>query len=246
MLLYSTICQVLSTQLPGPGTLQIEQSLMFTTPTFAEEEMTVQVEVVQAWSDEGIAVLDTNIVHRDGRFACRGQTIVGQHLRHLSGRSESNSGYKTSESEEVKGLFIGQKDGATRTFRQEDLVEYAELTGDKNPLFTNTEYSRQAGLQDSMVPGGLLGGLFSYLLGTKLPGRGTNWLKQHLVFNRPAYVDEEIIAEVKIIRLRSEKRLVNLNTQCTRSTGEVICTGEALVLVQEMEDEGNRQSLTTH
>jgi acyl dehydratase len=79
-----------------------------------------------------------------------------------------------------------------------------------------------------------LGGLFSFLLGTRLPGRGTNWLKQRLVFPRPAYPGQEITARVEITRLRPEKELVNLRTTCTNPQGEIICDGEALVLVKDL------------
>ena len=89
----------------------------------------------------------------------------------------------------------------------------------------------QAELQ---VPGGLLGGLFSFLLGTRLPGRGTNWLKQRLAFPAPCYAGQEVTARVEIVRLRPEKDLVNLRTVCT-AAGRVVCEGEALVLVKDLE-----------
>jgi acyl dehydratase len=85
------------------------------------------------------------------------------------------------------------------------------------------------------VPGGLLGGLFSFLLGTRLPGRGTNWLKQRLVFPAPCYAGQEVTARVEIVRLRPEKDLVNLRTACTVPGGQVVCEGEALVLVKDLE-----------
>ncbi len=106
-------------------------------------------------------------------------------------------------------------------FTQNDLAEYASLAG--------------IAQTPRVVPEPLLGGVFSYLLGTKLPGRGTNYLKQHLEFPKPAFVGEEITATVEIIRLRPEKELVNLRTLCTNPRGEIVCAGEALVLVKDLE-----------
>ena len=104
-------------------------------------------------------------------------------------------------------LAVGQEARASRTFSAEDVAHYQQLSGDTGLNFGTADTS-------CAVPGPLLSGMFSDLLGTKLPGRGTNWLKQSLSFPAVAKVDEEITAVVKIIRLRPEKALVNLHTTC--------------------------------
>ena len=45
MFLYSTVCSLLGTRLPDPGRSQVEQELMFPSPTFAGEEVEIRVEV---------------------------------------------------------------------------------------------------------------------------------------------------------------------------------------------------------
>ena len=85
------------------------------------------------------------------------------------------------------------------------------------------------------MPGGLLGGLFSFLLGTRLPGRGTNWLKQRLVYpGARASPARKSPQRVEIVRLRPEKDLVNLRGACV-ADGRVVCEGESLVLVKDLE-----------
>ena len=120
----------------------------------------------------------------------------------------------------MKNLEIGQAATTKRTFTQNDLVEYASLAG--------------IAQMPRVVPEPLLGGVFSYLLGTKLPGRGTNYLKQHLEFPQPAFVGDELLATVEIVRLRPEKNLVNLRTTCANARGEIVCEGEALVFVKDV------------
>jgi 3-hydroxybutyryl-CoA dehydratase len=121
----------------------------------------------------------------------------------------------------MKQFEIGQSAKTKRLFTKSDLAEYAALTG--------------ASARNEVVPKPLLGGLFSYLLGTSLPGRGTNYLKQHLEFPAPAYIGEEITATVEIVRVRPEKNLVNLRTVCVNSRDEIVCEGEALVKVKDVE-----------
>ena len=114
-------------------------------------------------------------------------------------------------------------------------MEYAELTGDTNALFRDPAYAHRVGFDGCIVPGPLLSSLFSKLLGTELPGRGTNWLKQHLVFPAVAMVGDEIDATVEIVRLRPEKFLVNLHDECKDSTGKTVCRAESLVLVKDLQ-----------
>lgn len=131
----------------------------------------------------------------------------------------------------MKGLAVGQKASATRVFTAADVAGYRVLTGD-----VGLGFGDQTPRADAMaVPGPLLAGMFSDLLGTRLPGRGTNWLKQQLAFPSPAYLGETITAVVEIIRLRPEKELANLRTTCTNPAGQPVCTGEALVLVRDLQ-----------
>lgn len=120
-------------------------------------------------------------------------------------------------------LEMGMSVSVTQTFTDADREEYTALSGQRD----------EADEKGYRIPGPLIGGLFSYLHGTELPGRGTNYLKQHLEFPEPAYYGEELVATVEITRLRPEKALVNLETTCRTSDGRVVCTGEALVLAHD-------------
>jgi acyl dehydratase len=238
MLLYSTICRVLSTQYPGPGVLQIKQEMMFQNPTYTDTEITVKFEVIDVKLDEQRAEIRTVISLPDGKLACDGITLI--HLPGWKGGfpgiDESMASAGDSEAPTLKRLQIGQNAATKRIFSAEDLVEYTDLTKDTNPFFTDTDYTRRVGFKDRIIPGPLLSGMFSDLFGTKLPGRGTNWLKQNLHFPSAAYLGDEISARVEIIRLRPEKDLVNLRGTCTNSAGELVCQAQSLVLVKDLEE----------
>lgn len=233
MFLYSVVCGVLGTRLPGPGTMQLEQELMFPSPTYVGEEITIHLEVTKA--GEGLADLNTVVIRPDGSVGLQGRTLVRlPGVVDFGGFSRPPKSEHEAEEVSFKGLRIGQRAETRRTFTVQDLAEYADLTGDANPIFTDASYAQRMGLAGPMIPGGLHAGLFSYLLGTELPGRGTNYLKQRLEFVAPAYPNQELTATVEIIRLRPEKQLVNLSTICTNPSGEIVCHGEALVLVSDV------------
>lgn len=116
---------------------------------------------------------------------------------------------------------IGQTSKVTRTYTGADMADFA----------------RQAGLDGEApktVPGPLIGALFSYLLGVKLPGPGTNYLKQEMRFLADAPLGEALTASVTITRLRPEKHLVDLETVCETEGGIRVCEGRALVYVKDV------------
>jgi 3-hydroxybutyryl-CoA dehydratase len=116
---------------------------------------------------------------------------------------------------------IGQTASLTRAFSAAEVAEFNAAFADGAPPAAE-------------VPTGLVGGLISTLLGTTLPGRGTNWMKQMLCFAAVARIGEPLTATVEIVRLRPEKRLINLRTVCINAAGDLVCDGEALVLALEM------------
>ena len=125
----------------------------------------------------------------------------------------------------MKNLELGMSASCSRTFSEGDRKLFMKLSGEK---YQPDEAGKHP------IPEPLIGGLFSYLLGTELPGFGTNYLKQQMTFTGKGFYNETLTATVKITRLRPEKHLVNLETTCTNAAGKTICHGEALVLTKDV------------
>ena len=236
MLLYSTILQVLGERLPGPGTVQQSQALIFPSPTYVDEEISVELEVLALPTPKSVEI-STRIVRPNGEFGCDGKTVVtlpGGELPRVADSYEPKQYDDTAQTH--AGLELGQNASLQRTFSREELDRFLCLTGNENPVFSDIDYAHDRGFDDVLLPGGLLGGMISTLLGTRLPGRGTNWLKQSYHFLDPAHPGEEINASAEIIRLRPEKDLVNLRTTLRNAQDEKIVDGEALVWVSDLEN----------
>lgn len=116
-------------------------------------------------------------------------------------------------------MKTGDSASITRAFGACDVDDYAGLAGYTPP--------------QGEVPEPLINALYSCLLGVKLPGRGTNYLKQSSRFQRLPRVDEPLTATVTVTRLRPDKHLVDLKTECRDSDGELLCEGRALVYVED-------------
>ncbi|MCK5325892.1 MAG: hypothetical protein KAJ57_07780 [Woeseiaceae bacterium] len=119
-------------------------------------------------------------------------------------------------------LALGQSAEVTRSYSASDVEDYVALGG-----------HRPAG---DALPEPLVNALFSYLLGVRLPGQGTNYLKQEDDFVGSAKVGDQLRARVEITRLRPEKHLVNLLTTCDTADGRRVCEGQALVYVADVND----------
>jgi hypothetical protein len=117
-------------------------------------------------------------------------------------------------------MKIGDSAKVTRAFNMQDLQDYTGLSDHE--------------VSGDQVPEPLLGALFSYLLGVKLPGLGTNYLKQETRFPTIARLGETLTAKVEITRLRPDKQLVDLKTTCKGADGRLIANGRALVYVGDL------------
>jgi 3-hydroxybutyryl-CoA dehydratase len=127
-----------------------------------------------------------------------------------------------SEAISHKGMRVGDHAETRRSYAPDDIAIFHTLAGDPDTA-------------SESVPEPLVGALFSYLLGVKLPGFGTNYLKQELQFEQPVPVGVLLIARVEITRLRPDKNLVDLATTCRDESGIVYCRGRALVLAKDVE-----------
>jgi acyl dehydratase len=133
---------------------------------------------------------------------------------------------------ELLGLALGQSASATRAFTDQDLDEYVDLSGDRNPPVADRDAARAVGLADRMLPGPLLAAMLSGLLGTRLPGPGAGWVRQRLDFHCAAHPGEPLTASVTVTRLRRDRQLASLGCVLSAADGRSVATGEALVLVR--------------
>ena len=229
MFLYANLVRALGEI--APGAMQREQELMFPTPTYTGEIVRLDLAVTD--TSDGTARFSTDVVKLDGSSGCRGNALLV--ARGLNGLPAAAPPEQPPGGETWKGFAVGQSAALTRVYSRDDMNEYNDLLRETNPLYIDAAFGRSLGLRGAPLPGPLLGAMFSCLLGTELPGPGTNWLKQRFVFLRAAYPGDELVARVRIMRLRPEKELVNLRTWVTGPDGGLVCDGEALVWVSDVE-----------
>jgi 3-hydroxybutyryl-CoA dehydratase len=123
----------------------------------------------------------------------------------------------------------GQSAEMTKVITEEDILRFAEITGDRNPVHISEEFASQTRFGERIAHGILTAGLISAVIGTKLPGPGCLYLSQTLVFRAPVKIGDEITARAEVVEVTSGKRL-KLRTVCINQRQEVVLEGEAVVV----------------
>lgn len=128
-------------------------------------------------------------------------------------------------------LQIGQAAEFAKTITEADVVLYAGVTGDLNPVHIDQVEAEKSRFGGRIAHGMLSAGLISAVLGMRLPGPGTIYLEQTLRFTRPVRIGDTVTARVEVIELIEKRRRVRLATRCANQDGEVVLEGEALVML---------------
>lgn len=124
---------------------------------------------------------------------------------------------------------IGQSESLTKTFKDEDVLGFAKLSGDDNPIHLDDDFARQSIFKRRIVQGMLTGSLISALIANHLPGRGSIYLKQDLTFLKPVFIGDTITAIVTIQNIIVEKSLYFLETNCFNQNNELVISGSATI-----------------
>ena len=116
-------------------------------------------------------------------------------------------------------------------FSQEQVNQFAEVTGDKNPVHTNPDYAAKTMFKRPIMHGMLSASLFSKVFGTLFPGEGTIYLKQSLSFLKPMYVDTDYEAVFTVKEIIKDKNRAVIETVIKdKASGNVCTRGEAVVM----------------
>jgi 3-hydroxybutyryl-CoA dehydratase len=106
---------------------------------------------------------------------------------------------------------------------------YAGVTGDVNPAHIDEVYAGKTFFKTRIAHGMLLAGFISTVLGNRLPGHGTIYMKQELNFLGPVRIGDTVTARVEVVEIENEKNRVKLRTTCVNQDGTTVVDGEALV-----------------
>ena len=135
--------------------------------------------------------------------------------------------FKTCYFEE---LALGMRETYLKTVKNEDVIGFAELSGDHNPIHLSEHFARKTRFGGRIVHGLYTASLISAVIGMRLPGPGSIYISQSLNFRGPVKIGDVVAISVEVAELTEKGRRVRLHCECAVE-GQVVLDGEALLSV---------------
>lgn len=121
-----------------------------------------------------------------------------------------------------------------KTFKLSDVMDFLRMSNDNNKIHYEKEYAKNTTIfKGRILPGMLTASLIGGLI-TKNFGQGTIYLNQELNFVRPAYIDNEVIAEITITSKHVSKPIYYLKTTCYNEDMQELITGKAIIMISKI------------
>lgn len=129
---------------------------------------------------------------------------------------------------DFQDLSVGHEVTFSWQAKTQDIDEFADLSGDKNPLHMDGAYAQGHDFDGRVVHGFLLGAQVSGLIGMALPGRRCLLMEENLAFPKPVYVGDEVIFHGTVVETHDELSLIMLKVSAkisdkTVMRGRVTC-----------------------
>ncbi len=127
-------------------------------------------------------------------------------------------------------LSIGMQETISKTVLSSDVVGFAEISGDRNPIHLSEHFAAKTPFGTRIAHGLYTASLISAVLGTRLPGPGAVYLSQTLHFHAPVRIGDTVDVTVTVDELIERGHRAKLKCEC--KVGDLlVLDGEAVVKV---------------
>ena len=122
---------------------------------------------------------------------------------------------------------IGASAQRKHTITSGDVSVFVDLIGDVNPVHKGTQSAA------IIVPGAMLIGLATGLVGSQLPGSGCILISQEAAYLLPVYAGDTVQMSAEIIAKDDQKQHLFISTCCTSEQRELLMTGKIVVMLRK-------------
>ncbi len=125
----------------------------------------------------------------------------------------------------IEDFEPGQQVTFTKTFTEDDMRRFIEITGDVNPLHVDDEFARKTKFGRRVLQGMLTASIFSTMVGMLLPGTGAIYRSQTLKFLLPVYLGETVTAHFVVRAVDRAKHRLKIEAWIENEAGQHVIEG---------------------
>ncbi|WP_020405163.1 MaoC/PaaZ C-terminal domain-containing protein [Hahella ganghwensis] len=126
-------------------------------------------------------------------------------------------------------LNVGDTATFTKTLTEEQIILFAAVSGDMNPVHLDPQYAETTVFKERIAHGMWSGALISAAIATVLPGPGSIYLEQSMAFKRPVKINDTLTAKITVTEKLPKGRVV-LSCEIFNQSDELVVTGQAKVI----------------
>lgn len=127
-------------------------------------------------------------------------------------------------------INIGDKAHYTKCLSEEDVLLFARVSGDVNPVHLDEDFAKSTPFGGRIAHGIWSASLVSAAIATELPGPGSIYLGQNLQFKRPVFINDTLTVELEIKEKIDKRQRVIIDCKVSNQKNQVVLTGEADVM----------------
>jgi len=126
----------------------------------------------------------------------------------------------------IEDFEPGQHVSFRKTFTDEDVRRFIEITGDSNPLHVDDEFAARTQFGRRIVHGMLAASIFSTMVGMLLPGTGAIYRSQTIRFLLPVYLGDTVTAHFVVRSVDRAKHRLEIEAWIENEAGEHVIEGD--------------------
>ncbi len=119
----------------------------------------------------------------------------------------------------------GQHVTLRKTFTEEDVRRFIEITGDVNPLHVDEAFAAGTQFGRRVLHGMLTASILSTMVGMLLPGTGAVYRSQTIAFLRPVYVGDTVTAHFVVRAVDRDRHRLQIDSWIENEAGERVLEG---------------------
>lgn len=108
----------------------------------------------------------------------------------------------------IAELYVGDRIQVPYSISDDDVLQFARLSGDWNPVHFDEEYASQTMFKRRIAHGMISVAKFSGIFGMDLPGLGTLWEHQEVRFLAPVYLNEPYVAVAEVQSIERKRAII--------------------------------------